>query len=304
MHPQTSTPWPALPLNEWQDTQMALHLWTQIVGKIKLKLTPHINHWWNTALHITSSGLTSDLIHYPKGCFQMDFDFINHQMLIRVEDGKTEVIELRTRTVADFYAETMEKLKAIGVEVKIWTQPVEMEFKTHFEKDNLVREYKPEYVDRFWKILLETDSVAKQFRSRFSGKVSPVNFFWGSFDLAHTFFSGRMAPAHPGGVPNVGDQVMSEAYSRELCSFGFWPGEGLGEPAYYAYSYPEPAGYKEQKVKPEAAYYHIDIKEFILPYEAVRTSENPSQALLSFIESTFEAAFSLQKWDAHLYKQK
>jgi hypothetical protein len=303
MQTPTTSNWPSLPLDEWQETYQALHLWTQIIGKIKLKLTPKVNHWWNIALHLYSNGLTTDLIHYPNGCFQIDFDFVKHIMYIRIENGRTESIELKTRSVADFYKETMSKLKALGIEVKIWTQPVEMEYNVHFDKDNTIREYKAEYVERFWKILLETDSVMKQFRSHFMGKVSPVNFFWGSFDMAITFFSGRTAPEHPGS-PNVGKQVMVEAYNRELCSFGFWPGLGLGEPAYYAYAYPEPAGYSDWNIKPEGAYYHKDIKEFIMPYKAVRSSANSSKTLYTFMQSTFDAASTLAKWDESLVERK
>jgi hypothetical protein len=296
------TEWPSLPLNEWQETQEALHLWTQIIGKIQLKLTPMTNHWWNIALRITSYGISTGLIHYKSGCFQIDLDFIRHKLYIRVENGKTASMDLKSRSVADFYEELMQQLKSLDIKVKIWTQPVEMEYKVHFEKDEHIREYKPEYVNRFWTILLETDKVMRKLRSGYLGKVSPVNFFWGSFDVALTFFSGRPAPEHPG-TANIGKQVMVEAYSHELCSMGFWPGAGFGEPAFYAYAYPAPEGYSQWKMQPENKAFFLEaMGEFVLPYEAVRKSDDPQAVLFSFFSSSLEAASSMGKWDKALFR--
>lgn len=288
--------WPDLPWETWQETCTSLHRWTQIVGKIRLKLAPLVNHWWQVPLYVTPRGLTTSAIPYSSRIFQVDFDFLSHQMNILMDDGETRSLNLTSRSVADFYEETMQALKSLGVEVKIWTTPVEVEDRTPFERDFRRAPYDPEYVGRFWKALVQIDRVMKQFRSLFIGKVSPVHFFWGAFDHAVTRFSGRRAPEHPG-VPNVARFVMVEAYSHEVSSCGFWPGAGLGMPAFYAYAYPEPHEFRSYGVEPSEAYYHDGLREFILPYEAVRKAASPDEKLLSFFQSTYEAAAELGHWN-------
>ncbi len=235
--------WPELQLEAWQDTCSTLHMWTQIVGKIRLKLAPMINHWWQVAFYLTSRGLTTSPMPFNSIYCQIDFDFINHEIRITTNNGDSRSIKLQSRTVADFYSSTMEALSSLGIEAPIWTTPVEVPDRTPFEQDTTHQSYDPEYAHRHWRVLLQADRIMKEFRSRFIGKVSPVHFFWGAFDMAVTRFSGRKAPDHPG-VPNVGRSVMVEAYSHEVSSCGFWPGTGLGEPAFYAYAYPEPEGFK------------------------------------------------------------
>jgi len=291
-----NTVWPELPLQAWQDTCSTLHMWTQIVGKIKLRLAPMINHWWQVALYVTARGLTTSPLPSRKMYFQIDFDFIDHEMRILTDNGRSRSIELKPRSVADFYNATMEALGSMGIEASIWTTPVEVPERMPFNLDTAHSSYDPEYAQRHWRVLVQVDRVLKKFRSQFIGKVSPVHFFWGAFDMAVTRFSGRRAPEHQG-VPNVGRSVMVEAYSHEVSSCGFWPGAGLGEPAFYAYAYPEPGGFKEYAVKPREAYYNTDWGEFILPYEAVRTAESPDETLLAFLQSTFEAAAVSGKWD-------
>ncbi len=288
--------WPELPLEAWQDTCSTLHMWTQIVGKIRLNLAPMINHWWQVAFYLTSRGFTTTPMPFNSMYCQIDFDFIDHEMRITMDNGKSRSIKLKTRTVADFYKTMMEELKSLGVELAIWTTPVEVPERVPFEQDNTHSAYDPEYAHRHWRVLVQADRIMKKFRSSFTGKVSPVHFFWGAFDLAVTRFSGRRAPDHPG-VPNVARSVMVEAYSHEVSSCGFWPGTGLGEPAFYSYAYPEPEGFKESPVKPDEAYYFNDWGEFVLPYEAVRTAESPDEKLLAFLQSTYEAAANLGKWD-------
>lgn len=288
--------WPDLPLEDWQDTCTTLHMWLQIIGKIRIKLAPLVNHWWQAALYVTSRGLTTSPIPYQERTFQIDLDFIDHVMLIAANNGETRSVELKSRTVADFYRATMEALRSLGIEVAIWTTPVEVQVRIPFERDNQHSAYDPEYAQRFWRVLAQTDRVLKQFRSLFMGKASPVQFFWGSFDLAATRFSGRTAPAHPGSS-NIGRFVMLEAYSHEVSSCGFWPGEGLGQPAFYAYAYPEPAGFKEYRVQPEEAYYDKNFGEFMLPYSAVRSAASPDEKLLRFAQSTYEAAANTAHWD-------
>jgi hypothetical protein len=253
------------------------------------------NHYWQVALYVTSRGLSTSPIPYGPRIFQIDFDFLDHEMLITTDAGAVRSLALAPRAVADFYVETMDALRSLGIDVRIWTTPVEIPDRTPFEQDRQHAAYDPEYAQRFWRILVQADRVLKEFRSRFLGKVSPVHFFWGSCDLAVTRFSGRPAPAHPGG-PNVARFVMVEAYSHEVSSCGFWPGAGLGEPAFYAYAYPEPPGFPQYAIQPAEAYYHPDIHEFILPYDAVRTAASPDEALLAFCQSTYEAAAVLAHW--------
>ena len=290
-------PWPALPLAEWKDTYSTLHMWTQIVGKIRLALTPLVNHWWNVPLYVAPRGLSTSAIPYNDRFFQITFDFISHLLLIETTDGSTKTIALRSRSVAEFYQEMMVALNSLGMPVTIWTTPVEVADRTPFEKDQKHSTYDPEYAQRVWRILAQTSRVLTEFRSRFIGKVSPVHFFWGAFDLAVTRFSGRTAPSHPG-VPNCGLFVMVEAYSHEVSSCGFWPGGGLiDEPAFYAYAYPEPQGFKEYPIQPPEAFYHREISEFLLPYDVVRSAKSPDEVLLSFLQSTYEAEAMCAKWD-------
>ena len=290
-------PWPALPLAEWKDTYSTLHMWTQIVGKIRLALTPLVNHWWNVPLYVAPRGLSTSAIPYNDRFFQITFDFISHLLLIETTDSSTKTIALRSRSVAEFYQEMLAALKSLGMPVTIWTTPVEVADRTPFEKDQKHSTYDPEYAQRVWRILAQTSRVLTEFRSRFIGKVSPVHFFWGAFDLAVTRFSGRTAPSHPG-VPNCGLFVMVEAYSHEVSSCGFWPGGGLiDEPAFYAYAYPEPQGFKEYPIQPPEAFYHREISEFLLPYDVVRSAKSPDEVLLSFLQSTYEAEAMCAKWD-------
>jgi hypothetical protein len=270
---------------------------TQIVGKIRLALTPLVNHWWNVPLYVTPRGLSSSAIPYNDRLFQITFDFISHLLLIETTDGFTKTIVLRSRSVAEFYQEIMAALKSLGIPVTIWTTPVEVADRTPFEKDQKHSTYDPEYAQRVWRILAQASRVLTKFRSRFIGKASPVHFFWGAFDLAVTRFSGRTAPSHPG-VPNCGLFVMVEAYSHEVSSCGFWPGGGLvDEPAFYAYAYPEPRGFKDYPIQPPEAFYHSGISEFLLPYDAVRSAKSPDEVLLSFLQSTYEAEATCAKWD-------
>jgi len=293
----TIDPWPELPLSEWKDTLATLHMWTQIVGKIRLKLSPFQNQWWNVPLYVTSRGLTTSSIPYNDRLFQINFDFINHILTIETTDGSTKTIALRPRSVAEFYQEMMAALESLKMPVTIWTTPVEVPDRTPFEEDQKHASYNSEYAQRYWRILVQASRVLTKFRSRFIGKVSPVHFFWGAFDMAVTRFSGRPAPLHPG-VPNCGLFVMQEAYSHEVSSCGFWPGGGLvEEPAFYAYAYPEPQGFKDYPIQPSDAFYHKGISEFLLPYEVVRTSNSHDEVLLDFLQSTYEAAATYANWD-------
>ena len=289
--------WPALPLEEWKDTYDTLHRWTQIVGKIRLATAPLENHWWNTTLYVNPRGLTTSAMHYNGTTFQMDFDFIDHNLLIQTNEGSTKTIALRPRSVADFYQETVSALGDLEIYVPIWTTPVEVQDRTPFEEDDKHASYNPEYVQRLWSILSQTSRVFTEFRSHFIGKVSPVHFFWGAFDLAVTRFSGRSAPPHPG-ASNLARFVAVEAYTHEVSSCGFWPGGGpIDEPVFYAYAYPEPTGFKDFNIQAPNAFYSSDMKEFLLPYETVRTSESPDSVLMTFLQSTYEAAATLAKWD-------
>ncbi|NIN71140.1 MAG: hypothetical protein GTO46_04225 [Gemmatimonadetes bacterium] len=293
-----SDPWPSLALEEWQDTYSTLHMWTQIVGKIRLVQAPWVNHSWHVTQYVTARGLSTSPIPYGMRTFEIDFDFIEHVLAIRSSDGAGRVVKLEPRTVADFYRELFAKLSELGIEAKIRTLPNEIQDPIPFEEDEEHSSYDPEYVNRFWRALVSTDRVFKEFRARFIGKCSPVHFFWGSFDLAVTRFSGRTAPEHPGGIPNLPDGVAREAYSHEVSSAGFWPGGGpIPYPVFYAYFYPEPQGFKEAPVSPAGASYNSDIGEFVLPYEEVRAADTPDRMLLEFLQSTYEAGADLAGWD-------
>jgi hypothetical protein len=285
--------WPALPLREWQETYHNLHMWTQIVGKVRLELTPAMNHWWNVPLYVNARGLTTSPIPYGRSVFEVQFDFVDHKLLIDRSDGVRKAIELLPRTVAEFYAEFMSTLRSLGIEVSIYAKPVEVVNPIPFAEDNLYRAYDAEAVHRFWRVLVSCDAVFKQFRSRFLGKNSPVQFFWGSFDLAVTRFSGRRAPEQP-----KADAITREAYSHEVISAGWWPGgAGVDGPAFYCYAAPAPAGLERQLVRPETAFYHPELKEFILMYDRVRVSESPEQTLLDFLQGTYETAAALAQWN-------
>ncbi len=295
--------WPPLSLDDWQDTCTTLHLWTQIVGKIRLVQTPWINHSWHVSLYLTARGLTTGTISHDDQIFQIDFDFFDHQLHIVTSGGQEQKVALQPRTVADFYRAVMAALEELGVAVRIHTTPNEIPDAIPFEQDDTHGAYDAEVAQRFWRVLLQSDRVFREFRSHFCGKVSPVHFFWGSFDLAVTRFSGRSAPPHPGGVPNLPDDVAQEAYCQEVSSAGFWPGTGLGYPAFYSYAYPTPEGFKDATVQPEAAFFHQGLGEFVLPYEAVREAADPDQALLGFLHSTYEAAAELAGRDVAGLKQ-
>ena len=295
--------WPPLSLDDWQDTCTTLHLWTQIVGKIRLVQTPWINHSWHVPLYLTARGLTTGTIPYDDQIFQIDFDFFDHKLRIVTSAGQERTVALQPRTVADFYQAVMAALGELGVAVRIHTTPNEIPDAIPFEQDDTHGVYDAEATQRFWQVLLQSDRVFREFRSHFCGKVSPVHFFWGSFDLAVTRFSGRSAPPHPGGVPNLPDDVAQEAYCQEVSSAGFWPGTGLGYPAFYSYAYPTPEGFKDAAVQPEAAFFHEGLGEFVLPYEAVREAADPDQALLGFLHSTYEAAAERAGWDVAGLKQ-
>lgn len=284
--------WPELPLAAWQDTYATLHMWTQIVGKVRLALSPHMNHWWEVPLYVNATGLTTSPIPYDRGIFEVQFDFIAHNLMVQTDRRENRTLALQPRSVAEFYREFMALLSELGIHVKIWRMPVEIPNPIPFDQDTLHASYDPEYANRFWRILVGSDAVLKDFRAGFIGKSSPVHFFWGSFDLAVTRFSGRRAPERPGADP-----VTRDAYSHEVISCGFWPGGGdVKEASYYAYAAPEPEGYSRQRVQPGEAYYHAQMKEFLLPYEAVRSAKVPYDALLAFAQSTYVAAADLAKW--------
>ena len=290
--------WPSLPLEAWGDTYATLHLWTQIVGKIRLAQSPWVNHSWHVALYVTARGLTTSPIPHGVRTFQIDFDFVAHQLVIQTSDGCTRGFVLEPQSVATFYSRLMGELEKLGLHVDIYRMPNEIENPIRFDQDEIHRSYDREYVSRFWRILVQADRVFKEFRARFIGKCSPVHLFWGAADLAVTRFSGRRAPEHPGGIPNLPDWVTREAYSHEVSSCGFWAGGGLlPYPAFYSYAYPAPEGFSTAAVKPSEAFYNTDFGEFILPYEAVRQSESPESMLLEFLQSTYEAAANLADWD-------
>jgi Family of unknown function (DUF5996) len=290
--------WPSLPFQQWQETYATLHMWTQIVGKIRLVQTPWINHSWHTTLYVTARGLTTSPVPYETRTFQIDFDFIDHKLLIQTSDGGVQAMSLRPRSVADFYQELFAKLAELNINVRINTTPNEVVDAIPFEQDQEHAAYESEYAHRFWRALVQVQRVFNQFRARFIGKCSPVHFFWGSFDLAVTRFSGRRAPQHPGGVPHLPDWVAREAYSHEVSSCGFWPGsEQMPQPVFYAYAYPEPEGFRAAAVRPHGAAYDSALREFIFPYEEVRQSAAPDEALLEFLQSTYEAAANAGAWN-------
>lgn len=291
-------PWPDLPTAAWRETYATLHLWTQIIGKIRLARTPWLNHSWHIALYVTVRGLTTSPIPDGAGTFQIDLDFIDHALRISTSDGATREFALAGQSVASFYAAVMAALAELGIHVAIDEMPNELPEPIRFSQDNQHASYDPNAVRRLFQILANADRVFKQFRTGFLGKASPVHFFWGSFDLAVTRFSGRRAPRHPGGVPHLADEVACEAYSHEVSSAGFWPGSGVIDyPAFYSYAYPEPAGFRTAQVRPDAAFFSEALGEFILPYDAVRNAAQPDQALLDFLQSTYEAAANAAKWD-------
>jgi hypothetical protein len=292
--------WPALPLEAWSDTLSTLHMWTQIVGKIRLVQSPWVNHSWHVPLYVTSTGLTTSPIPYVERTFEIDFDFIHHRLTLQTSDGRTGGFPLEPQSVAKFYRRLMDEMAALDLCVEICKKPNEVVDPVRFDRDETHSAYDPEYANRFWRILLQADRVMKEFRARFIGKCSPVHLFWGGLDLAVTRFSGRTAPPHPGGIPNLPDSVTREAYSHEVSSAGFWAGSAGGPvayPAFYSYAYPQPAGFADAPVKPAAAFYSKELGEFILPYDVVRESESPERVLLEFFQSTYEAAANLAKWD-------
>jgi hypothetical protein len=290
--------WPALPLDAWRDTYATLHLWTQIVGKVRLVQSPPVNHSWHATLYVTSRGLTTSPIPHGDRTFEIDFDFIDHRLVVRASDGASGGFALAPQSVARFYGRLMDELRRLGLEVTIHGKPNEVADPIAFERDELHAAYDADAAARFWRVLVQADRVLARFRARFIGKCSPVHFFWGAPDLAVTRFSGRRAPRHPGGIPNLPDRVAREAYSHEVSSCGFWPGGGpIAYPAFYAYAYPEPAGFADAAVTPREAFYSTDLREFILPYDAVREAPAPDDVLLAFCQSTYEAAANLGGWD-------
>ena len=295
-HPQAL--WPELPTAAWRDTYATLHLFTQIVGKIRLVRTPWLNHSWHVTLYVTARGLTTSAIPDGARSFQIDFDFIDHALRISTSDGTARQFALAGKSVAGFYTAIMADLAELGIDIAINETPNELPDPIRFSQDSRHASYDPDAVRRFFQILCNAERVFEQFRTGFLGKASPVHFFWGSFDLAVTRFSGRRAPRHPGGVPHLPDEVAWEAYSHEVSSAGFWPGGGaIDYPAFYCYAYPEPAGFRTAPVRPDAAFFSEALGEFILPYDAVRTAAQPDQALLDFLQSTYEAAANSAKWD-------
>jgi hypothetical protein len=290
--------WPELSYPAWKDSCATLHLWTQIVGKIRMVKTPWINHSWHVTLYVTPRGLTTSPISDGERQFQIDFDFIDHRLAVSVSDGRVREMPLAPMSVADFHGRLLALLAGLDIHVRINDLPNEIPDAIPFSQDRVHAAYDPEYVNRFWRALLQIDRVFRTFRAGFIGKCSPVHFFWGSFDLAVTRFSGRPAPPHPGGFPNLPDAVTREAYSHEVSSAGFWPGGGpIDYPAFFSYAYPVPEGFAEQRVEPDAAFFHEDLGEFLLPYDAVRTAADPDAALRAFLQSSYAAAAETAGWD-------
>jgi Family of unknown function (DUF5996) len=292
--------WPALPLSAWSDTAATLHMWLQIVGKLRLSASPWTNHSWHATFYVNSRGLTSSPIPIGLRTFETIFDFIDHALLVDVSDGRSARMPLEPQSVATFYRRLMTELRKLDIDVRIHPVPNEVPDPIPFERNEAQRSYDPEYVNRFWRALVQSDRVFKAFRARTVGKCSPVHLFWGAMDLAVTRFSGRRAPEHPGGIPNLPDRVTREAYSHEVSSCGFWAGSGpIDYPAYYSYAYPEPAGFADARVDPAEAFYSPDVREFILPYDVVRQAGDPDATLLAFLQSTYAAAADLGGWDRH-----
>ncbi|MFI4964094.1 MAG: DUF5996 family protein [Caulobacterales bacterium] len=291
----TATAWPPLAYDDWADTASTLHMWTQVVGKVRMALTPPVNHWWHVPLYVDARGLTTSAIPVGGRNLEMAFDFLDHQLRIGCSDGRREAVALRPVSVAQFYRETTAALARLGVTPHIWTTPCEIGDPIPFEADESHCAYDAEAARRFWRVLVQADRVMQAFRARFIGKASPVHFFWGSFDLAVTRFSGRRAPRHPGS-PLSPASVSVEAYSHEVSSCGFWPGAAGVAPLFYAYAYPEPAGFRTAAVRPAAARFDPALGEFVLPYAAVRAARDPDATLLDFFQSTYEAAADLAHW--------
>ncbi|HET7219127.1 MAG TPA: DUF5996 family protein [Vicinamibacterales bacterium] len=297
--------WPALPLEAWADTNATLHMWTQIVGKIRLRESPLINHSWSSTFYVTPRGLTTGTIPHGFRTYQLTFDFIDHALVVEVSDGQRGRVPLEPQTVAAFYRRVMDTLHALGIDVRIHGRPNEVPDPIPFDRDEVHRAYDAEYAHRFWRCLVQSDRILRRFRARFIGKCSPVHFFWGAMDLAVTRFSGRPAPPHPGGIPYLPDRVTREAYSHEVSSAGFWAGGGaVPYPAYYSYAYPEPPGFADARVAPSQAFYSPDLREFILPYEAVREAADPDELLLEFLQSTYAAAADRASWDRAALEQR
>lgn len=289
--------WPALPLAAWQETMQTLHMWTQIVGKVRLAQHPYENHWWQVPLYVTAHGLTTLPIPYEGGAFQIEFDFVRHRLVIERDSGAREEFALVAYSVAAFYERLMRALSALSVNVSIWPVPVEVDDAIPFTQDESHAAYDAIWVERFFRALWQAHRVLMEFRGRFIGKCSPVHFFWGGFDLAVTRFSGRAAPEHPP-MPNISTRVVREAYSHEVSSAGFWPGiPGVIDAAFYSYAYPEPEGYRQYPVRPEQSFFHEQLGEFVLPYDVVRRAEDPDAVLMDFLQSTYVAAAELAGWD-------
>ena len=296
MMPTTSSdraPLPSLPFDSWKDTLATLHMWTQVVGKVRLKLCPLVNHFWNVTFYLTARGMTTSAMPYERGTVEVRFDFIDHKLSIETSEGRMVAFPLKPQTVAEFYEEFMAALADLGVRLKIWTMPCEIPDPIPFEKDHIHAAYDADAVNIFWRITVWVDQILKEFRAGFVGKASPVHFFWGSFDLAVTRFSGRTAPKRPGADP-----ITQEAYSHEASSAGFWPGGGdIKGPAFYSYAAPEPLGFAERKIRPAAAFYHPQLKEFLLMYDDVRSAASPETALMEFLQSAYDAAADTGNWD-------
>jgi hypothetical protein len=298
MNSARSEVWPALPYEEWKDTYATLHLWTQIVGKVRLARAPWLNHSWHVPLYVTVRGLTTSEIPYDDRTFDISFDFVDHVLVLRASDVADRRLRLRSRTVADFYAEVMTALEQMGIPVHINPMPNEIVDAIPFDRDTTHSTYDAAYAERFWRVLVQADRLFSRFRTSFIGKCSPVHFFWGSFDLAVTRFSGRRAPLHPGGVTNLPDSVVRDAYSHEVSSAGFWPGgNGFEYATFYSYAYPEPAGFRQASARPSEAFFSEALGEFLLPYDVVRSAQDPDSVLLAFLQSTYEAAANGGRWD-------
>jgi hypothetical protein len=290
--------WPSIPLEAWSDTCATFHMWTQIVGKVRLTQSPWVNHSWHVTLYVDARGLTTSPIPFGDRSFEIAFDLIDHQLTVGTSEGGRGRVPLEPQSVAAFYRRLMDELERLGLHVEIHKKPNEVAEAIPFDRDEVHKSYDREYAHRFWRALVQADRLLKRFRARFIGKCSPVHFFWGGPDLAVTRFSGRRAPEHPGGIPNLPDWVAREAYSHEVSSLGFWPGGGaIAYPAFYSYAYPEPSGFPDAPIEPAGAFYSRDLKEFILPYEVVRGADSPDDALLAFAQTTYEAAARLAEWD-------